>query len=111
MFECDNGKVYTLLESLTIKGNYHSYLKPFQAKRNGRGAYLALFVQFEGPNIWYVARRCVQAAEKLQYTGDRMNFTSDSFVDRHVKAYSTIKRLGGAAKDVTDRTNVWDFLS
>ncbi len=49
--------------------------------------------------------------EKLQYTGDRMNFTFDSFVDRHVKAYLTIKRLGGAAEDVTDRKKVWDFLS
>jgi hypothetical protein len=35
MYKHNNGKVYTLLESLTIKGNYHSYLEPFQANRNG----------------------------------------------------------------------------
>jgi hypothetical protein len=51
MFEHNNGKVYMLLESLTIKGNYHSYMEPFQTNRNGRGAYLALFVHFEGLNI------------------------------------------------------------
>jgi hypothetical protein len=97
---------------LTIKGNYHSYLEPFQANRNGRGAYLALFVHFEGPNIVGMSlEEAYSQLEKLQYTGDRMNFTFNSFVDRHVKAYSTIKRLGGPAEDVTDRKKVRDFLA
>jgi hypothetical protein len=111
-FETDNGKVYTLLESLTIKGNYHSYLEPYQANRDGRGAYLALFTHFEGPNIVGMSLEdAYKNIDKLQYTGDRANFSFDSFVDRHVKAYSTIKRLGGDAEDVSDRKKVRDFLS
>jgi hypothetical protein len=47
----------------------------------------------------------------MQYTGDRMNFMLDSFVDCHVKAYSTIKWLGEPAKDVTDCKKVRDFLA
>jgi hypothetical protein len=49
--------------------------------------------------------------EKLQNTGNMMNFMFDSFVDRHVKAYSMIKHLGGDAEDVTDRKKVLDFLA
>jgi hypothetical protein len=111
-YETDNGKVYMLLESLTIKGNYHSYLEPYQADRNGRGSYMALFTHFEGPNVVGMSLEdAYKNIDKLQYTGDRANFLFDSVVDRHVKAYSTIKRLGGDAKDVTDRKKVQDFLS
>jgi hypothetical protein len=80
-----------LLESLMIKGNYHSYLEPCQADRNARGFNMALFTHFKGPNVMGMSLEdAYKNIDKLEYTGDRANFSFDSFVDRHVKAYSTI---------------------
>jgi hypothetical protein len=49
--------------------------------------------------------------EKLQFTGDKANFSFDNFVDKHVKAYSNIKRLGDDDEVISDKKKVRDFLS
>jgi hypothetical protein len=38
-YEIDNGRVFELLESLLIKGTYHSYIEPYKEPRDGCGGY------------------------------------------------------------------------
>jgi hypothetical protein len=111
-YETDNGRVFELLESLLIKGTYHSYIEPYKVARDGRGGYLALTTHFEGPTVIGTSLEdSYRSLEKLQFTGDKSNFSFDNFVDRHVKAYSSIKRLGGDDEVISDKKKVRDLLS
>jgi hypothetical protein len=111
-YETDNGRVFELLESLLIKGTYHSYIEPYKVARDGRGGYLALIMHFEGPTVIGTSLEdSYSQLEKLQFSGDKANFSFDNFVDKHVKAYSNIKRLGDDDEVISDKKKVRDFLS
>jgi hypothetical protein len=111
-YETDNGRVFELLESLLIKGTYHSYIEPYKVARDGRGGYMALMMHFEGPTVIGTSLEdSYSQLEKLQFSGDKANFSFDNFVDRHVKAYSNIKRLGDEDEVISDKKKVRDFLS
>jgi hypothetical protein len=112
-YETNNGRVFELLESLLIKGNYHSYIESYKVARDGRGGYLTLSIMhFEGPTVVGTSLEdSYSQLEKLQFSGNKANFSFDNFVDKHVKAYSNIKRLGDDDKVISDKKKVRNFLS
>ena len=52
LFRDDNAKVYHYLEEATRTTQYASSIKPFQRKKDGRGAWTALVTQYAGKDKW-----------------------------------------------------------
>ena len=52
LYPSDNAAVYYKLEEATRSTTYAASIKPFQRKKNGRAAYLALVSQYAGDDKW-----------------------------------------------------------
>ena len=52
LYDQDNAKVYDLLEEATRSTKYADSIMPFQKKKNGRAAFLALKSHFAGKDKW-----------------------------------------------------------
>jgi hypothetical protein len=93
-----------------------SYIEPYKIARDGGGGYQALMMHFKGPTvIGTLLEDSNLQLEKLQYTGNKANFSFDNFVynfvDKHVKAYWNIKCLGDDDEVISNKKKVRDFLS
>ena len=51
-YRVDNEKVYFKLEEATRGTRYAASLKPFQRRKDGRGAFFAITTQHAGDNKW-----------------------------------------------------------
>lgn len=85
-FHADRGRVWDKLFEMLRGTDAFSYIRPYQATRDGRGAFLALVRHFPGPNH---ANNMAAAAEAILNTstfkGDSRGWT----IERYAKIIST----------------------
>ena len=99
IFAHDNTQLYDLLKTKVVAGDLWSFIKPFDASKNGRGAYKALLNQAEGPA--YQQSRVTNAyknLERLHYSGKSRNFPFSSYVQRHQECHNIL------AEDTNEET-------
>jgi hypothetical protein len=108
-FDEDNGKVFDLLKSWTINGPAWTWMRAFNATRNGRQAWLALVNHFEGDaqrdRVKDAAYVAIAAA---CYYGDKKKFTFEMYVTIHQDAYSNLEQY---REIISEEKRVQDLLT
>jgi hypothetical protein len=85
-FSLDNATVYHLLVAATQATQYAASVTPFDASKDGRGAYLALTRQFAGPDKWREELRKQKEVLTRKWTG-RSSITLETFCSHHRHAH------------------------
>jgi flagellar hook-basal body complex protein FliE len=86
-FRDDNAKVYYLLEEATRTTSYAASIKPFQRRKDGRGAWKAIVDQYAGEDKW---RAELKKQDDLLHTRKwkgNSNFSLERFVASHRNAH------------------------
>jgi flagellar hook-basal body complex protein FliE len=86
-FRDDNAKVYYLLEEATRTTSYTASIKPFQRRKDGRGAWKAIVDQYAGEDKW---RAELKKQDDLLHTRKwkgNSNFSLERFVASHRNAH------------------------
>jgi hypothetical protein len=107
LYNEDNKDVYNLLSSLTLDGPGETYIRQFQATRNGRGAYLALDEHFSGGsysttkvnNAWRTLR-------DVRYDGKKSNMDFATFRQTYDEAFRDLEEGGEGLKDPSKVTHL-----
>lgn len=90
-FNADNGKVYQKLEEATRGTSYAASIKPFQRRRHGRNAYLAIISQYAGKDKWNLEVKKQDSFlhnRKWKGTG---TFPLEKFCSQHRNAHEQLK--------------------
>jgi hypothetical protein len=94
-YQQDNKAVYALLLQLTMGGPGQVVIAPFRGKTDGRGAWKALLMRMEGQA--YTKTRIATAQAQLHnttFSGERKQFTFDSYIAVHQEAHNTLSECG-----------------
>ncbi len=87
----DNKAVYHYLEEATRSTQYAPSLKPFQRRKDGRGAWLAIVGQYAGNDKWEAEiKRQEQLIHTRKWKG-QSNFSLESFVSQHRNAFVSLQ--------------------
>jgi len=92
LFREDNSQVYYFLEEATRTTSYAASIKPFQRRKNGRGAWLALIQQYAGEDKW---RAELKHQDDLLHTRQwkgSTNFSLEKFVAQHRNAFVSMSQ-------------------
>lgn len=91
LYRDDNASVYYKLEEATRGTSYADSIKPFQARKDGRGAFLVLVAQYAG-NDKYEAeiKKQTDILHNRKWKG-QSNFKLESFVQQHRQAYVSLQ--------------------
>ena len=113
LYQLDNEMFFNLIEEAVRDSDHPNTIKPFERRRDGRGAWLAMMGNHAGDDKW---DRLIETAEnyinKRKWDGSG-SLTLESHIDRLKSAYIDLE----AAKDhvpyvcPTDRTRVKTLLS
>ena len=94
-FDRDNFQVFQYLQTLLIHGTADTYVTEFESRGEGRAAWLALLVAFEGDDARNaaiaLARNTIQTSIWEKNT---RNYTFDDYCTRHIKANNELTRYG-----------------
>ena len=91
LYREDNSSVYYLLEEATRSTSYAASIKPFQRKKDGRAAWLALSSQYAGKDKWEAEiNRHEQFLHTRLWKG-QSNFTLDKFIAQHRNAFVSMQ--------------------
>ena len=92
-FKTDNATVYRILQDSLAGTQYISSIKPFQGRRNGRGAYEALILHNLGNSKW---EKVVEVAETYvnnrSWDGKNSRFSIKSHLAKHREAHNDFIR-------------------
>ena len=111
MYREDNKSFYSLLKQKTIEGPYWTFVEPFEASKDGRGAYLRLYSQAEGPNT--VNTRVTKAygdMQNLKFNGKSKNFTIDTYIQRHQACHNVLSDPE-VNETITEKKKITDFIN
>jgi hypothetical protein len=87
LYRIDNATVYYALKLATQATAYAASVTPFDASKDGRGAYLALTSQFAGPDKWHEElRKQKEFLQNRKWTG-QSSMTLETFVSQHRQAH------------------------
>jgi hypothetical protein len=92
LYRDDNASVYYFLEEATRGTSYSASIKPFQQRKDGRGAWLALKSQYAGQDKWHAELK--QQSELLvtrKWKG-QSTFSLDRFVAQHRNAFVSMSQ-------------------
>ena len=87
LFRDDNSKLYYLLEEATRSTQYAASIKPFQRRKDGRGAWMALIGQYAGQDKWEAE---IKKQEQLLHTRKwkgQSSYSLEQFVSSHRNAF------------------------
>ena len=87
LFREDNAAVYYYLEEATRGTSYSASIKPFQRRKDGRGAWTALKSQYAGNDKWEAE---IKRQDELLHTHKwkgQSNFSLDRFIAQHRNAF------------------------
>ena len=87
LFRNDNSDLYFLLEGATQSTPYGASIKPFQRKRDGKGAWKALTSQYTGKDKWEAE---IMKQEQLLHTRiwkGQSIFSLEHFISQHCNTY------------------------
>ena len=109
----DRSHVWDLLVAIFSATETWTVIKTFKAKRNGCGAWLALWSYYLGPNnLDHMASEAEKSLASVHYNGESRNFTFNKFTMHMLKQHNIIKGLKthGLVTDLTERHKVFILL-
>jgi hypothetical protein len=83
LFRDDNASVYHYLEEATRTTAYAASINPFQRRKDGRGAWLALLRQYAGNDKWEAEIKIQEAVLHTRAWKGQSNFSLESFISQH----------------------------
>jgi len=90
----DRKRVWDLLSSLLGETDTSAIIKPFKDKCDGRGAFLAVWDHYLGPNnVDHMANEAEKILATSRYHAETRTFTSEKLVRMHLKAHSIFESL------------------
>ena len=91
LFKTDNASVYFKLEEATRSTPQADSIAPFQKKKDGRGAFLALLKQYAGEDKWNaIIKKHDNILHTRKWKGQG-NFSLESFIQVHRNAFVSMK--------------------
>jgi hypothetical protein len=107
-FEEDNGKVFDFLKSWTLNGPAWTWMRSFNATRNGRASWQALMNHFEGDaQKDRVKDHAYAAIAAAKYYGDRKKFSFETYETIHQDSYADLIQYGEV---ISEEKRVRDLL-
>jgi hypothetical protein len=91
LFRDDNASVHHYLEEATRTTAYAASIKPFQRRKDGRGAWLALLGQYAGNDKWEVEIKIQEAVLHTRTWKSQSNFSLEHFISQHRNAYVSME--------------------
>jgi hypothetical protein len=91
LYRDDNSTVYHAIEEATRTTQYAASIKPFQRRKDGRGAWMALRNQYAGRDKWEAE---IKKQENLLHTRKwkgQSNFSLESFISQHRNAFVSMQ--------------------
>jgi hypothetical protein len=93
-FQEDKRRVWELEAALLRNKECWTHMKPFQRTRDGRGAHLALFNNFLGPNmVDNMASKAERILETTSYSGEKRRWNFEKYVSMHKEQHSILTEL------------------
>jgi hypothetical protein len=93
LYQDDNAEVYYKIEEATRGMSYAASIKPFQRRKDGRGAYDAMLTQYAGEDKW---RALIKEAEDLlhnrKWKGQQSNYSLEKFIGQHRAAFVNLSQ-------------------
>jgi hypothetical protein len=108
-FQIDNRKVWQILSDLCHDKDCWTYIKPFQRRRDGRGAYWGLWNHYLGPNnVDNMASTAESKLEKSRYYGEKRRHTFEDYVRDQKDQYQILHNLAekGLHAGIDERSQV-----
>jgi len=94
VFKMDNESVWKEISDITREHKCWTYVKPFQRKHDGRGAYRALWDHYLGPsNVDHLAAAAELKLETAKYTGKKKRYNFESYVRLHKDQHQILSDL------------------
>jgi len=93
-YKPDNAKVWQVMSNMFLGTDNWIIIQPYCAKRDGRGAYVALKAYQLGPhNMNNMARKVEADLARLKYTGEKRRYTFDAYVKGHIRCHTIMNDL------------------
>lgn len=90
----DNKKLWLLIHDIFRETHAYPFIKEFSRATDGRGAYLALFQHYLGPNNKNnIAAAAERDLMKLSYTGETKRYNFEKYVGGHKKCHNIFDGL------------------
>lgn len=92
LYREDNAQVYYYLEEATRSTSYSASIKPFQNRKDGRGAWRALIGQYAGEDKW---RLILKQQDELLHTRKwkgTTSFSLEKFIGQHRNAFVSMSQ-------------------
>jgi hypothetical protein len=108
-YQIDNRKVWQVLSDLCHEKDCWTYIKPFQRRRDGRGAYWGLWNHYLGPNnVDNMASTSESKLEKSRYYGEKRRHTFEDYVRDQKDQYQILRNLAdkGLHAGIDERSQV-----
>ena len=94
VYNYDNRQVWDLISGWTRDTECWVHVKPFQRRRNGREAYLALYNHYLGINtVNNQARTAESKLDKLEYKSEQRRWGLEKYMQAFKKQYEILKNL------------------
>ena len=106
-WNADNGTYWNELKPLIIDGPGWTYIKPFGARKDGRGAIIALTMQAEGSAALKQRKSAAYSSiTSARFRGATRNYTLDSYIELHASAHAELLEC---KEPVSETKKVSDF--
>ena len=90
----DRKRVWDLLCSVLSETDANTVIKPYKDKTDGRGAYLAVWDHYLGPNnVDHMANEAEKTLATSRYHAETRTFTFEKLVLMHLKAHGILESL------------------
>jgi hypothetical protein len=93
LYREDNAEVYYKIEEATRGTSSAASIKPFQRRKDGRGAYNAMLTQYAGEDKWHAL---IKEAEDLlhnrKWKGQQTNYSLEKFIGQHQAAFVNLSQ-------------------
>ncbi len=96
-YAVDNARVFELLnEAVAEHKHVKTWIRPYVATRNGRGAWLSFKAHYRGSSeLEAIEVAAEQRLESLQYRGEKQRYNFEMHVSMHRKAQLEIEKATG----------------
>ena len=112
LFKSDNATVYSLIEQAARNSQYLTTIKPFENRKDGRGAWLALLSSHVGKNEWErIQRENSKWLMSAQWNGKKYDL--QTYCSQHRAKYQQLVEASGhvAFQVPTEHTRVGYLIS
>jgi hypothetical protein len=112
-YKGDNKKVWDVLSDIFRNSPSWQYMKPFAKANDGRGAFLALYNFYLGPNNTNNLAAAAEAElDSLKYVGEKRRYNFEKYVNAHVSVFNVMEDLKEHGYQGIDKgTRVRRFLA